>query len=204
MCSSKRGLLFVLSAPSGAGKDSLLRILLENCENLYRCVTVTTRRRRETERDGVDYHFVSLDEFKAMQARGELLEWAEVFGNLYGTPKKPVEENLSAGRDVILKIDVQGGCTVKRLYPDAVLIFVAPPDAQEQERRLRNRGSESEEDLSRRLAAAGVEMSYIPLYDYLVVNDDLNTAAEKLRCIITAERCRIRTPRHPSQKAGKE
>lgn len=202
MSLSKRGLLFVLSAPSGAGKDSLLRLVLRDLPDLYRCVTVTTRPRRDTEIDGVDYHFVTPQEFHRMREAGDLLEWAEVFGNLYGTPRRPVEENLAAGRDVILKIDVQGGCTVKRLYPDAVLIFVAPPSTEEQEKRLRQRDSEDESELSRRLAAASAEMAHIPLYDYLLINDDLQKAAAQLRCIITAERCRVRLDRTQSASLG--
>ncbi|MGQ9524809.1 MAG: guanylate kinase [Armatimonadota bacterium] len=202
MSLSKRGLLFVLSAPSGAGKDTLLRLVLRECPDLHRCVTVTTRPRRDTEVDGVDYHFVTPEEFHSLRERGDLLEWAEVFGNLYGTPRRPVEENLAAGRDVILKIDVQGGCTVKRLYPDAVLIFVAPPSIEEQEKRLRQRDSEDEDDLRRRLAAANVEMAHIPLYDYLIVNDDLGKAAGKLRCIITAERCRVRLDQKHAVRIG--
>jgi len=202
MSLSKRGLLFVLSAPSGAGKDSLLRLVLRDCPDLHRCVTVTTRPRRNTEVDGVDYHFVTPEQFHSLRERGDLLEWAEVFGNLYGTPRRPVEENLAAGRDVILKIDVQGGRTVKRLYPDAVLIFVVPPSTQEQEKRLRQRDSEGETELKRRLAAASIEMAHIPLYDYLVVNDDLEKAADELRCIITAERCRVRLDQNCSVPVG--
>lgn len=191
----KRGLLFVLSAPSGAGKDALLKLLLSSCRGIKRCVTVTTRPPRQGEVDGVDYHFVCPEEFQRMVAAGELLEWAEVYGNLYGTPKRWVENALASGTDVILKIDVQGGLSVKRLLPEAILIFLAPPSHREQERRLRQRESENDRELQVRLAAADFEMSQMPEYDYVVVNDDLSEAAGKVACIVTAERCRVRSQR---------
>lgn len=188
-----RGQLFVLSAPSGAGKDALLYHVLRACPDVQKCVTVTTRPQRRGEVDGVDYHFVTPERFEEMRCQDELIEWAEVFGHYYGTPKQWVVDRLQEGGRVILKIDVQGGQAIKRLFPDAVLIFVVPPSAEEQERRLRERQTEDERELSLRLSESSREMASLPLYDYLVVNDDLARAADEVRCIMVAEGCRIRS-----------
>lgn len=197
-----RGLLVVLSAPSGAGKDALLYHVLRAQPSLRKCVTVTTRPQRKGEVNGVDYHFVSREEFERLRDTDGLIEWAEVFGSYYGTPRQWLLDELAAGHQVVLKIDVQGGQAIKRMFPDAVLIFVAPPSREEQERRLRERRTEDEEDLRRRLSEAAREMAALPRYDYLVVNDDLAKAADQVRCIIVAESCRVRAGCPPKVETG--
>jgi guanylate kinase len=189
---SGSGLLVVFSGPSGAGKDTVLEELAKVYPNFRRCVTTTTRERRDYEIDGQDYTFISVREFRARIDRGEFLEWAEVHGNLYGTPRQWVEDRLGEGTDIILKIDVQGGANVKRQMPSALLVFVTPPSLEELELRLRGRGSESEEDISERLANAKQELDQIPGYDYVVENDSVARAADELRAILVAEHCKVR------------
>jgi len=188
----KNGLLFVLSGPSGAGKDAVLTELQVIYPSVRRCVTVTTRPKRDYEVDGVDYTFIGVDRFRATAEQGGFLEYAEVHGNLYGTPKQWVEENLASGADIILKIDVQGGLTVKRARNDAIMVFLAPPSLEELENRLRSRNSESEDVIARRLLNARKELEQIPNYDYIVENDSIGMAAEELKAVIVAEHCRIR------------
>lgn len=149
---------------------------------------MTTRRPRPGERDGIDYHFVSDEEFDLLVAGGELLEWAHVVGHRSGTPARPVEEALAAGRDVVLEIDVQGARQVRERAPEAVLIFLAPPSMEELERRLRSRGTEDEARLALRLATAKQEMAQLPLFDHVVVNDRLNEATAQVEAIIQAPR----------------
>jgi guanylate kinase len=149
---------------------------------------VTTRRPRPGERDGIDYHFVSDEEFDRLVAAGELLEWARVVGHRSGTPARPVEEALAAGRDVVLEIDVQGARQVRERAPEAVLIFLAPPSMEELERRLRSRGTEDEARLALRLATAREEMAQLPLFDHVVVNDRLDEATAQVEAIIQASR----------------
>jgi guanylate kinase len=149
---------------------------------------VTTRRPRPGERDGIDYHFVSDEEFDRLVAAGELLEWAHVVGHRSGTPARPVEEALAAGRDVVLEIDVQGARQVRERAPQAVLIFLAPPSMEELERRLRSRGTEDEARLALRLATAKQEMAQLPLFDHVVVNDRLDEATAQVEAIIQASR----------------
>jgi guanylate kinase len=189
------GLLFVLSAPSGAGKDAILSRFLARSPgaNLKKCVTATTRAPRPNEVDGRHYHFWSEEEFERRQRAGELLEWATVHGNRYGTPREWVEEQLGRGEDIVLVIDVQGGLSVKARYPDAILIFVLPPSLDVMEQRLRSRDSESEDAIQRRLRDAPRELEQCRHYDYVIVNDVLDVAADTLAAIVTAERCRIRT-----------
>ena len=182
-----RGRLFVLSAPSGAGKDTLLARVLRECPELRRCVTFTTRHPRPGEVEGVDYRFIDRSRFEAMRDAGLFLEWAEVYGNLYGNSREWVEERLSAGASVILRIDVQGALTIRRMFPDAVLIFVEPPSREEQERRLRSRDTEDADDVARRLAASDWETAQIPAFDYRVVNDDLEKAVRQVVEIIRKE-----------------
>ena len=187
------GLLFVLSAPSGCGKTTLLRQVMERLSGLSFSVSHTTRQPRTGEVNGRDYHFISMEEFKAVrdcQPSG-FLEWAEVHGNCYGTSRQEVDSRLAAGMDVILDIDVQGAEQVRR-NAQPVTIFIAPPSLTELERRLRGRGTESEESLRRRLANAAKEMESAPAYTYLIINDRLEQAALELRSIIIAERCRRR------------
>lgn len=188
---TRRGRLIVLSGPSGVGKGTVLRALLEKCPNTRRCVTCTTREPRPGEVDGTDYFFLSEGEFRKKIDEGYFLEYAQVHLNLYGTPLHEVQAMLDEGLDVLLEIDVQGGLTVKGKMPRAVMIFVAPPSMEELEKRLRGRQQDSEESIRKRLQDARDEIAQIPHYDYLVVNDEVEPAAERLRCIILAERARI-------------
>ena len=166
------GRLFVISGPSGVGKDSVIDGLKKLGRPYHFTVTATTRAMRPNERDGIDYIFLSRDEFRRMIERNDLLEWAEVFGNLYGVPKSQVNDALNRDQDVILKIDVQGAATLKKLHPDAVLIFLEPPDMNSLEQRLRNRNTESEAELQTKLTTAFREMDEASWFDRRVVNQD--------------------------------
>lgn len=189
----RSGLLIVFSGPSGVGKDTVLRGLNEMCPGVHRLVTFTTREPRPGEHHGVDYFFVSAEEFRAMMARNEFLEHAEVHGNLYGSSLGQVQEMRHSGCDVLLKIDVQGGLAAKERLPDAVMIFVGPPSLEELEHRLRSRETDSDSAVARRLKDARWEIEQIPMYDYLVINDCIEAAVATLCAIITAERVRIRS-----------
>src|SRR5579885_2571200 len=191
------GLLFVLAAPSGTGKDTVIRRLKEQGLPIHVAVTVTTRAPRPGEIDGVHYYFVTRDEYDRMLANDELLEHAEVHGNWYGVPRRPVREWLAAGEDVLLKIDVQGAATVRQKVPQAIFIFLAPQSIDELSRRLNARRSETQEDRARRLADAAYELEQQQWYDYRVVNRQghLDEAVEKVKAIIIAEHCRVQ-PRH--------
>ncbi|MGB2852840.1 MAG: guanylate kinase [Dehalococcoidia bacterium] len=182
-------LLVVLSGPSGVGKDAVLAGLKRLRRPFHYAVTTTTRSRRQGEEDGVDYHFVSQERFQQMMERGELLEWAEVYGNWYGVPRQDVKQALERGLDVIVKVDVQGAATIKGIVPQALLIFVAPPSTEELQARLRQRESETTTDLKRRIETADEEMKQLPLFDYVVVNDTVDQAVAKIDAIITAEKC---------------
>ena len=187
------GTLFVISAPSGAGKTTLLKRIMATVPSLGFSVSHTTRPPRPGERNGVDYHFVSREEFATMREAGAFLEWAEVHTNLYGTSKQAVAEKLASGVDVFLDIDVQGARQVKTAGElAAVFLFVAPPSWQELEQRLSGRGTESAETVQIRLANARKEMAEAHWYDYLIVNDDLTAATAMLQAVILAERCRGR------------
>ncbi len=186
-----RGNLFVLSGPSGVGKDAILERILKIVPNLVKSVSYTTRPKRPSEENGKNYFFVDEKKFKEMIENGEFLEWAVVHGYLYGTPKKMVEDYIKRGMDVILKIDVQGGVNVKKIYNEAKLIFVLPPDFNELKRRLISRETESLEYLNLRLRNAPLEISKISYYDYAIVNDNLDEAVDMVRCIIYAERHRL-------------
>ncbi len=170
------------------GKGTVVRRLLERHPELNLSVSVTTRAPRPGERDGIDYRFVSDEEFDRLVAGGELLEWAPVVGHRSGTPARPVEEALAAGRDVVLEIDVQGARQVRERAPDAVLIFLAPPSMEELERRLRSRGTEDEARLALRLATARAEMAQRPWFDHVVVNDRLDQATAQVEAIIQGSR----------------
>ena len=187
------GLLFVLSAPSGTGKDTVIRRLREQGLPIRVAVTVTTRAPRPGEINGVHYYFVSLDEYQHMLAHDELLEHAEVHGNLYGVPRRPVREWLAAGEDVLLKIDVQGAAAVRQKVPQAIFLFLAPQSISELNRRLSARHSETEAERARRLADASYELTQQTWYDYRVVNRQghLDEAVEKVKAIFTAEHCRV-------------
>ncbi len=182
------GTLFIVSAPSGAGKSSLVRSLLEGDRHLALSVSYTTRPPRPGEEDGVDYHFVSREGFQARLGQGEFLESAEVYGNYYGTSQVRIEAEVHAGRDLLLEIDWQGAAQVRRLFPQAVGIFILPPSIQELERRLRERGQDSKEVVTRRLAAAREDIGHALEYDYLVVNDSYDMALADLRAIVRTQR----------------
>lgn len=187
------GLLFVLSAPSGGGKDTVIRRLRDQGLPIRVAVTVTTRAPRPGEIDGVHYYFVSHEEYQRMLANDELLEHAEVHGNWYGVPRRPVREWLAAGEDVLLKIDVQGAATVRQKVPQAIFIFLAPQSLGELSDRLNKRRSETEAERARRLADASHEIAQQTWYDYRVVNRQghLDEAVEKVKAIIMAEHCRV-------------
>jgi guanylate kinase len=187
---AERGTLIVVSAPSGAGKSSLAERVLKRLEDLRFSVSYTTREPRGAEQNGVDYHFVSEDQFRAMRERGEFLECAEVHGWLYGTHEKPVEEMLSQGLDVMLDIDVQGAEQVRRRVPEAILIFILPPSCEVLDARLRARNLNAPEDIERRLRNAAIEVQLYERFDYVVLNEDLDRALAHLEAIIIAERCR--------------
>ena len=186
---ARRGILLVISSPSGAGKTTLARGLAER-EHLEFSVSYTTRVPRAGERDGVDYKFVSDDEFEQMIHRGEFAEWAVVHGNRYGTAIHTVNRALEDGKDYLFDIDWQGGAQIRRQWPDeSVLVFVLPPSRAELERRLRRRATDSPEAIARRLAMAKRELEHFAEYDYLVVNDNLETALKELSSIYVAARC---------------
>jgi guanylate kinase len=185
------GLLLIVSAPSGAGKTSLVTALLGRDPQLVVSVSHTTRRRRPTERDGVNYHFVDQTRFEQMATAGEFLEHAEVFGNRYGTSVAAVHAQRRQGRDVILEIDFQGASQVRARFADAVSIFILPPSAEELQNRLTKRAQDDESVIRERLAKARWEMSHYADYDYLVVNDDFAVALGELGCIVASERLRL-------------
>ena len=186
--SGRRGLLIVISGPSGVGKDTLIHRLLKRDPNLGKSVSFTTRSRRPDEVQGVDYVFTSREEFEKAQRDGLLLESAEYDGNLYATSATQVDELRSAGRDTILKIDVQGAEQVRKLVPDALFIFIAPPSMEDLERRLEKRQTESARDIAARREIAKTEMSYAPRYDHVVTNDDVDRAADEVLRIIREAR----------------
>jgi len=186
-------LLVVLSGLSGAGKDAVLAGLRLSDLPLHISVSATTRSRRAGEKDGFDYHFVTSDRFQELIDRGELLEWANVYGNYYGIPKEPVQQALKSGKDVVVKIDVQGAATIKKLMPGAVFIFMVTPYMEELEKRLKQRRTETSDTLEVRLKTAGEELRQLPMFDYVVVNrpGEINQAVADIVAIIKAEKCRI-------------
>jgi guanylate kinase len=187
----RRGTLFVVSAPEGAGKTTLCREMRLRLHDLAYSVSVTTRAPRAGEIDGSDFRFVSEPDFRALLDRGELAEWATVHTNLYGTPAAPMEAALRDGRDVLLDIDTQGAAQLRARYPEAVLIFIVAPSMSELEQRLRERRSDGEHEIARRLERARQEVTLWRRYDYLIVNRDVKEAMEQLESIIQAERCRV-------------
>lgn len=186
-----RGALFILSAPSGGGKTTLAQAIIARTPGVTRVLTYTTRPPRLGEQDGRDYHFISHQEFEQRRDRGEFLEWAPVHGQLYGTSHRDVACLCDQGLDVLLVIDYQGAATLRKQKVEALYIFILPPSMEELERRMRQRNSEDKAELRRRLLVARQEMAQYHLYDYVIVNDDLEAAAAKLQAIILAERCRI-------------
>lgn len=186
------GFAVVLCAPSGTGKTTVARALVEEYEDLMFSVSATTRPPRPGERPGVDYHFVSRDRFETMVEGGEFLEWAEVHGQLYGTPRSNLEEAAERGRDLVLDIDVQGGRQVRAARPDSVMIFLLAPSVDVMLERLRRRGSEAESEVRRRLRTARGELESVDEFEYVVVNDELRDTVAAVRAIVTAERQRRR------------
>ena len=186
---ARRGLLLVLSSPSGAGKTTLSRMLLDADRSVALSVSVTTRKQRPGEVDGRDYHFIDAPRFDVMVKKGELLEWAEVFGNFYGTPCAPVERALAAGRDVLFDIDWQGTQQLReKVKADVVTIFVLPPSIADLERRLRTRAQDSDVVIASRMAKAADEMSHWAEYDYVIINKDVDRAFAEVRAMLAAER----------------
>jgi len=184
-------MLFVVSAPSGAGKTTLVRLLMECDPRIRHSVSCTTRAPRPGEVDGREYRFVDVAAFEAMRGRGEFVEWAEVHGNFYGTSRVWLEERMRAGEETLLEIDWQGAQQVRRLFPGAVTIFVLPPSVAELERRLRSRGQDSEAVIRRRVAAALGEMQHVGEFDFAIINNDLPTACDDLAAVVRAARLRV-------------
>ena len=198
---AERGTLIVVSAPSGAGKSSLAERVLKRLTDLRFSISYTTREPRGPEQNGVDYYFVTEDEFHTMRERDEFLECAEVHGYLYGTHEKPVEELLSQGLDVMLDIDVQGAEQVRRRVPEAILVFIMPPSCEVLGARLRARNLNAAEDIERRLRNAAIEVQLYERFDYVVINEDLDRALAQLEAIIIAERCRPDRQRNSIESA---
>ncbi len=186
-----KGMLVVLSGPSGSGKDTVLAELFKLNFGLVQSVSMTTRQPRDDEKNGVDYLFVDEEYFLSAITNGRMLEYAKYGMNYYGTPKAPVDNWLDEGHTVVLKIDVQGAVNIRKLYPDSISIFLTPPNMKVLEKRLRDRGSEDEEDVRRRLDIACNELARIGEYDYVVVNDDLMSAVGEIKTIITAEKLKV-------------
>jgi len=186
----RRGIIFILSAPSGAGKTTLYNRLKRIHSDIELSVSCTTRARRSGELDGKDYRFLTERRFRALRSRGAFAEWAQVHGYFYGTPRGPLDRNIRAGRDMLLDIDVQGARQIKRAYPQAVSIFLLPPSLGELKRRLAARGTEREDVIRRRLANARGEIKRIMNYDYYVVNQDVKEAVRILSSIVEAERAK--------------
>jgi guanylate kinase len=188
----RRGIIFILSAPSGAGKTTISRAALKAVVGLEASISLTTRVPRDGETDGVDYQFVTDDEFRRRLGANELAESARVFDASYGTPRAPLDRAVASGCDILLDIDIQGARQIRQNYPDdAVTIFVLPPSFAELEERLRRRGTEDEASIQRRLKRAHDEASVFPEYDYLIVNDDVDQSLAELQALVTAERLRV-------------
>lgn len=195
---STKGLVIVLSAPSGAGKTSLCQLLMRRRDTITYSISCTTRPRRPGEKDGRDYFFVTEKQFLARVKRNAFVEWARVHGHYYGTPKSQLRKVINSGKDIVLDIDVQGGRSIRRTYPGAVMVFIMTPTFAELERRLRARNKDTDEVICRRLKNARREVKELPRYDYLVINDDLKRAARELDAIITAEHRRLAHAGRPS------
>jgi guanylate kinase len=192
VCHKQKGLLLVISGPSGVGKGTICEQLIEKNENITYSVSVTTRQKRPGEIDGQHYYFATEEEFSNMVQQDAFLEYTRVFSeHSYGTPKKYVTEQMEKGKDVILEIDVQGGLQIKNAFPDAVLVFIAPPDMNELQKRLIRRGTESETAIRLRTETAYMEMQCVSYYDYLVVNSDVEAAMLDIKSIISSEKSKV-------------
>ena len=187
----RQGNLFVVSGPSGAGKGSIIKQLIKQRPEIWVSVSATSREPRQDEVEAVSYFFKSKDEFRRLIEQRAFLEWAEVFCNYYGTLRQPVLDALKQGTNVILEIDIQGALQIKQMYDEAIFVFILPPSLDELEKRIKNRGSETEESLALRLKTALEEISYIEKYDYFIINDDLAESTRKLDAIITAENAKV-------------
>lgn len=199
----KKGILAVISGFSGAGKGTIMKELIKRYD-YFLSVSATTRRPRDGEVNGKDYYFHTKEEFQQMIDQGELVEWAEYVGNFYGTPKKRVEEQLNQGRDVLLEIEMQGGMLVKQQFPDSLLIFISPPSAEVLKERLAGRGTESPEEIERRLQRAAEEVKYMKDYDYIIVNDDLEDAINKVNDLIRYDHYKACNSAHLIKKMEQE
>lgn len=197
------GRLFVISGPSGAGKGTICKQILER-DNITLSISMTTRNPREGEVHGESYYFVSKEEFKKNIEKEGFLEYAEVYGNFYGTPKMEVMETMKKGMDVVLEIDIQGALQIKRAYPEAILVFILPPSMKELRKRITERGTETEESLKQRMGETLNELSYIHEYDYCVINDELTEAVRRVLAIMTAEHSRISEDVHKIVEQYKE
>jgi guanylate kinase len=194
------GHLYIVTAPSGAGKTTLVRLLFENDPGIRVSISSTTRAPRPGEQDGREYHFVDAEKFLAMVSRGEFIEWAEVHGNYYGTSKQWIEEQMTAGNDVLLEIDWQGARQVRKVFPDAVGVFILPPSLDALQQRLAGRGTDSADTIARRIAAARDEMRHVDEFDYVIINDDLQQALGNLLSVVSASRLKYTSQRqrHPA------
>ncbi len=188
---AKQGVLIVLSGPSGAGKGTICQALLRSNPELNYSISATTRAPRTGEVDGVNYLFVSRAEFQNMMEKDQLLEWAEVYGNFYGTPCQHITEMLQSGKDVVLEIDRQGAMQIKKKFPEGVCIYIVPPSMDELANRIYKRGTDSLETIKTRLGSANEELTYIRNYNYVVVNDEVESATQKVAAIIIAEKCQV-------------
>ena len=193
MDKNTRGVLLVLSGPSGTGKGTVCKVVRDSLgDNLAYSISATTRKPRTGEEHGREYFFFTKEEFEDLRDKNGFLEWAQVYDNYYGTPRAFVEEVLASGRDCILEIDPQGALQVRKATDEAVLVFIAPPSLEELRSRLTGRGTEAPEEVEKRLSCAEAELSYSNQYDYLIVNDEVEKAADKMKAILMAERCRIK------------
>lgn len=185
-----KGILIVVSAPAGCGKDTILEQALKANGNLFYSVSATSRAMRPGETDGVSYHFRTREQFEQMIKDGELLEYTEYVGNYYGTPKKAVTDMLDAGKDVILKIEIEGAANVKKMFPDCTMVFILPPSFAELDRRLHKRGTETDDVIKQRLETARKELEFADNYDYLITNAALEDAVDDFLAVVRAEKCR--------------
>ena len=193
MDKNTRGVLLVLSGPSGTGKGTVCKVVRDSLgDNLAYSISATTRKPRTGEEHGREYFFFTKEEFEDLRDKNGFLEWAQVYDNYYGTPRAFVEDVLASGRDCILEIDPQGALQVRKATDEAVLVFIAPPSLEELRSRLTGRGTEAPEEVEKRLSCAEAELGYSNQYDYLIVNDEVEKAADKMKAILMAERCRIK------------